>query len=80
MYLKSGAGELLAIEAVKRTGCQYTGITLSEKQLEFAQCKVKEAGLQPLRLGVGREWGYCPTILINTRSEVRRIQKKPKFH
>ncbi|CAI9118082.1 OLC1v1019601C2 [Oldenlandia corymbosa var. corymbosa] len=36
----------LAIEAVKRTGCQYTGITLSEKQLIYAENKVKEAGLQ----------------------------------
>ncbi|KAL6998084.1 cyclopropane-fatty-acyl-phospholipid synthase, partial [Sarracenia purpurea var. burkii] len=36
----------LAIEAVKRTGCKYTGITLSEEQLRFAEMKVKEAGLQ----------------------------------
>lgn len=36
----------LAIEVVKRTGCQYTGITLSEKQLRYAEQKVKEAGLQ----------------------------------
>ncbi|KAG8369876.1 hypothetical protein BUALT_Bualt14G0059100 [Buddleja alternifolia] len=36
----------LAIEVVKRTGCKYTGITLSEKQLEYAKLKVKEAGLQ----------------------------------
>ncbi|KAL9140303.1 hypothetical protein ABFS82_14G027600 [Erythranthe guttata] len=36
----------LAIEAVKRTGCKYTGITLSEQQLEYAELKVKEAGLQ----------------------------------
>ncbi|XP_050217009.1 uncharacterized protein LOC126667915 [Mercurialis annua] len=34
------------IEVVKRTGCKYTGITLSEEQLKFAQNKVKEAGLQ----------------------------------
>ncbi|KAB2062725.1 hypothetical protein ES319_A10G172000v1 [Gossypium barbadense] len=37
---------ILAIEAVKRTGCKYTGITLSEKQLKFAEDKVKEAGLE----------------------------------
>ncbi|KAJ9182318.1 hypothetical protein P3X46_006324 [Hevea brasiliensis] len=35
-----------AIEVVKRTGCKYTGITLSEEQLKFAEMKVKEAGLQ----------------------------------
>ncbi|KAG6732461.1 hypothetical protein I3842_01G179300 [Carya illinoinensis] len=35
-----------AIEVVKRTGCKYTGITLSEAQLEFAKKKVKDAGLQ----------------------------------
>ncbi|XP_074290881.1 uncharacterized protein LOC141617601 isoform X1 [Silene latifolia] len=36
----------LAIEVVKRTGCKYTGITLSEEQLKFAERRVKEAGLQ----------------------------------
>ncbi|GLU08230.1 hypothetical protein SLE2022_251540 [Rubroshorea leprosula] len=36
----------LAIEAVKQTGCRYTGITLSQKQLKYAEMKVKEAGLQ----------------------------------
>nr|GLL41197.1 Mycolic acid cyclopropane synthase [Ipomoea trifida] len=36
----------LAIEAVKRTGCKYTGITLSEQQLKYAEAKVREAGLQ----------------------------------
>ncbi|CAI9776925.1 unnamed protein product [Fraxinus pennsylvanica] len=36
----------LAIEVVKRTGCRYTGITLSEQQLKYAELKVKEAGLQ----------------------------------
>lgn len=36
----------LAIEIVKRTGCKYTGITLSEEQLRFAEMKVKESGLQ----------------------------------
>ncbi|KAF8401963.1 hypothetical protein HHK36_012914 [Tetracentron sinense] len=36
----------LAIEVVRRTGCKYTGITLSEEQLKFAERKVKEAGLQ----------------------------------
>ncbi|XP_024032600.1 uncharacterized protein LOC112095153, partial [Morus notabilis] len=36
----------LAIELVKRTGCKYTGITLSEEQLKLAQKRVKDAGLQ----------------------------------
>ncbi|XP_059653209.1 uncharacterized protein LOC132300216 isoform X2 [Cornus florida] len=36
----------LAIEVVKRTGCKYTGITLSEEQLRFAEMRVEEAGLQ----------------------------------
>ncbi|KAL0433244.1 UNVERIFIED_CONTAM: Sphingolipid C9-methyltransferase 1 [Sesamum latifolium] len=36
----------LAIEAVRRTGCKYTGITLSQQQLQYAEAKVKEAGLQ----------------------------------
>ncbi|KAL0388380.1 UNVERIFIED_CONTAM: putative fatty acid methyltransferase [Sesamum radiatum] len=36
----------LALEVVKRTGCKYTGITLSDKQLQYAELKVKEAGLQ----------------------------------
>lgn len=36
----------LALEVVKRTGCKYTSITLSEEQLQYAELKVKEAGLQ----------------------------------
>ena len=36
----------LAIEAVKKTGCRYTGITLAEEQLKYAEQRVKEAGLQ----------------------------------
>ncbi|XP_059282844.1 uncharacterized protein LOC132036253 isoform X4 [Lycium ferocissimum] len=36
----------LAVEIVKRTGCKYTGITLSEQQLKYAQLSVKQAGLQ----------------------------------
>ncbi|OMO75756.1 Mycolic acid cyclopropane synthase [Corchorus olitorius] len=36
----------LAIETVKRTGCKYTGITLSEEQLKYAQALVKKEGLQ----------------------------------
>ncbi|GFP83398.1 probable fatty acid methyltransferase [Phtheirospermum japonicum] len=38
----------LAFEVIKRTGCKYTGITLSEKQLQYVESKVKEAGLQNL--------------------------------
>ncbi|XP_020531014.1 uncharacterized protein LOC18447304 isoform X2 [Amborella trichopoda] len=36
----------LALEVVKQTRCKYTGITLSEEQLKYAQSKVKEAGLE----------------------------------
>ena len=36
----------MALEIVKLTGCKYTGITLSEEQLKFAQQRVKEAGLE----------------------------------
>ncbi|XP_040987745.1 cyclopropane mycolic acid synthase 1-like isoform X5 [Juglans microcarpa x Juglans regia] len=35
-----------AIEVVKQTWCKYTGITLSEAQLKYAEKKVKNAGLQ----------------------------------
>lgn len=36
----------LAIEAVRRSGCRVTGLTLSEQQLEWARARVAEAGLQ----------------------------------
>ncbi|KAK3022518.1 hypothetical protein RJ639_046795, partial [Escallonia herrerae] len=36
----------LAIEVVRQTGCNYTGITLSEEQLRYAEMEVKKAGLQ----------------------------------
>ncbi|XP_055828344.1 uncharacterized protein LOC129896457 [Solanum dulcamara] len=36
----------LAMEVVKQTGCKYTGITLSKQQLEYAQLRVEQAGLQ----------------------------------
>ena len=36
----------LAVEVVKKTGCKYTGITLSESQLQYIEAIVKEAGLQ----------------------------------
>ncbi|KAI8560790.1 hypothetical protein RHMOL_Rhmol04G0283000 [Rhododendron molle] len=45
LEIGSGWGSL-AIEVVKRTRCNYTGITLSEEQLRFAEMKVREAGLQ----------------------------------
>ncbi|GKV19104.1 hypothetical protein SLEP1_g29401 [Rubroshorea leprosula] len=35
-----------AIEVVKQTGCRYTGISLSQEQLKYAEMKVREAGLQ----------------------------------
>ncbi|KAH7522036.1 hypothetical protein FEM48_Zijuj07G0095300 [Ziziphus jujuba var. spinosa] len=37
---------VFAIELVKQTGCKYTGITLSEEQLKFAEKKVADVGLQ----------------------------------
>ncbi|MED6131617.1 hypothetical protein PIB30_011215 [Stylosanthes scabra] len=36
----------LAIEVVKRTGCKYTGITLSKEQLKFAEKRARDAGLE----------------------------------
>ncbi|XP_025675333.1 uncharacterized protein [Arachis hypogaea] len=36
----------LAIEVVRRTGCKYTGITLSKEQLKLAKERVRDAGLQ----------------------------------
>lgn len=36
----------LALEVVQKTGCKYTGITLSENQLSYVESKAKEAGLQ----------------------------------
>ncbi|MCD7469746.1 hypothetical protein HAX54_008927 [Datura stramonium] len=35
-----------AMEVVKQTGCKYTGITLSKQQLDYAQLRVEQAGLQ----------------------------------
>jgi cyclopropane-fatty-acyl-phospholipid synthase len=35
-----------AIEAAQQTGCRVTGITVSKEQLEFAQQRVQEAGLE----------------------------------
>jgi cyclopropane-fatty-acyl-phospholipid synthase len=45
LEIGSGWGTL-AIEVVKKSGCKYTGITLSEEQLKYSQRKVKEAGLE----------------------------------
>lgn len=45
LEIGSGWGSL-AIQVVKQTGCKYTGITLSEEQLKYAQRKVKQAGLE----------------------------------
>ncbi|WP_300673585.1 DUF1365 family protein [Desulfoluna sp.] len=35
-----------AVEAVRRTGCRVTGITLSQAQLDYARLRVREAGLE----------------------------------
>ncbi|KAJ3677201.1 hypothetical protein LUZ60_002925 [Juncus effusus] len=45
LEIGSGWGSL-AIELVKRTGCKYTGVTLSEEQLKYSTQKVKEARLE----------------------------------
>lgn len=45
LEIGSGWGSL-AMQVVKQTGCKYTGITLSEEQLKYAEMKVKEAGLE----------------------------------
>ncbi|KAL6535199.1 hypothetical protein OROMI_026573 [Orobanche minor] len=50
----------LAIEVVKRTGCKYTGITLSEQQLKYAELKVKEAGLRDHIRFVLRDYRQLP--------------------
>ncbi|XP_055826279.1 uncharacterized protein LOC129894623 [Solanum dulcamara] len=44
----------LAMEVVKQTGCKYTGITLSEQQLNYAQSRVEQEGLQDM--SVGTSW------------------------
>lgn len=44
LEIGSGWGSL-AMESARRTGCRVTGITLSEKQLEFSRARVREAGL-----------------------------------
>ncbi|OMO75750.1 Mycolic acid cyclopropane synthase [Corchorus olitorius] len=36
----------LAIEAVKRTGCKYTAITLSEEQWKYCEARAKKEGVQ----------------------------------
>ncbi|KAL3690412.1 hypothetical protein R1sor_016721 [Riccia sorocarpa] len=36
----------MAMEVVRRTGCRYTGITLSVEQLKLATARVKDAGLE----------------------------------
>lgn len=36
----------LAIEAVKKTGCRVTGVTLSAEQRQLAQERIREAGLE----------------------------------
>lgn len=44
LEIGSGWGSL-AIEAVRRSGCRVTGVTLSTQQLEWARQRVEEAGL-----------------------------------
>ncbi|TVU25501.1 hypothetical protein EJB05_28000 [Eragrostis curvula] len=55
----------LAIRLVKKTGCKYTGITLSEEQLKYAKRKVKESGLED-----------CITLLL---CDYRQLPTSQKF-
>ncbi|CAN4091080.1 unnamed protein product [Withania somnifera] len=45
LEIGSGWGSL-AMEAVRQTGCKYTGITLSEEQVKYAKLRVQQEGLQ----------------------------------
>ncbi|KAL6902091.1 hypothetical protein ACP4OV_004967 [Aristida adscensionis] len=60
LEIGSGWGTL-AIQVVKQTGCRYTGITLSEEQLKYAQKKVKEAGLQDRIIFMLCDYRQIPT-------------------
>ena len=53
----------MALEVVKLTGCKYTGITLSEEQLKFAQQRVKKAGLEVLNPYLAYKENFMQTIL-----------------
>ena len=53
----------MALEVVKLTGCKYTGITLSEEQLKFAQERVKKAGLEVLNPYLAYKGNFMQTIL-----------------
>lgn len=59
LEIGSGWGAL-AIQLVRRIGCRYTGITLSQEQLEYAQALVKEA-----RLEVQQNFAAIPQFCIN---------------
>ena len=63
----SGWGSL-AIQVVKQTGCKYTGVTLSEEQLKYAQGKAREAGLEDSYMLVTRFRLYAIHMQFNCLS------------
>lgn len=64
----------LAIQLVRRSGCRYTGITLSQEQLDYAQALVKEARLEVCIISLlsidflltlrwaSKAWGFCSKL------------------
>ncbi|KAL2921236.1 Tuberculostearic acid methyltransferase UfaA1 [Bienertia sinuspersici] len=63
----------MAIEIVKKTGCHYTGITLAEEQLKYAEEKVKEAGLQVPPIFLMGIIYFLRSILITTYPRIKVI-------
>lgn len=57
----------LALALVRRTGCKYTGITLSEEQLKYAQRLVKEACLEVLSSSI-------PVTMLGKRYELPHLK------
>jgi cyclopropane fatty-acyl-phospholipid synthase-like methyltransferase len=55
----SGWGSL-AIQLVKQTGCKYTGVTLSEEQLKYAEKKVRQEGLEVSSMLLPPLYDTCP--------------------
>jgi cyclopropane-fatty-acyl-phospholipid synthase len=73
-----------AIEAVRRTGCRVTGITLSKEQLSLARQRVRDAGLEEyidLQLRDYRhiEGQYSKVVSIEMLEAVGHAGLKPFF-
>ncbi|MDT8419532.1 MAG: DUF1365 family protein [Desulfuromonadales bacterium] len=73
-----------AIEAVRRTGCRVTGITLSKEQLSLARQRVRDAGLEEyidLQLRDYRhiEGQYSKVVSIEMLEAVGHAGLKPYF-